>query len=426
VARGIRPELARRSSARHRICRRGRWIGIEALAGGGETLAIELGIIVSARTHAVIGKGVLVSISEGRAIARSVSAEAAVAKRERLDFRQKLLGYEVHDLAQPRSVGAERRMHIEAAASAGAGRVGRGQCRMAIGHEHDARQITADQRLQRGAQFRKIVGQRAVKNVLRVRHLGDMAAAAEQSALRPRLDDDVTNESRKPDVIGADREQHEIEGTVGATGAGLGQGICEGGDLRPHRARTGCRRAGARAFGDALATEETGADGRARAGEGQECYGEVRAFDCKRERGARLIAVERTVTRAAFPACTLPRPVLGTGIAAGLDPAGSVPGEAVAPGPIVFADAAAEEAAVTEPRVGQPHGPVGVALAGSNRIAHAGDQEVAYRNFGHDPLRGAVRERDVDARNGRLPVDDAQLYLFVAWRLDLPGITFAV
>src|SRR5262249_7758601 len=157
------------------ISRRGRRIGIEALALGGEALAIEFRIVVSARTYAVISKGVLVSINEGHAIARRVAAEAAVAKRERLDLRQKLSRYELHNLAQPRTVRAERRMHVEAVASAGAGRIGRGQRRMPIGHEHDAREIAADKRLQRGAQLRKVVGQRAVENVLRVRHLGHMA-----------------------------------------------------------------------------------------------------------------------------------------------------------------------------------------------------------------------------------------------------------
>src|SRR5262249_59620461 len=128
-----------------------------------------------------------------------------------------------------------------------------------------------------------------------------------------------------------------------------------------------------------------GGDGRGRGGQGQKRYSEVRAPDRKRERGARLVTVERAVARAAFPARALPRPVLGAGIAAGLDRAGSVAGEAVAARLIVFADAAAEEAPVAETRIGQPHGTVRIALAGSDRIAHVGDQQVAYRGDGHDP-----------------------------------------
>ena len=55
------------------------------------------------------------------------------------------------------------------------------------------------------------------------------------------------------------------------------------------------------------------------------------------ERGAHLIAVERAMAGAAFPARALPRPGLAGGFVADAGAAGLVAGEAVAPGPVIFA-----------------------------------------------------------------------------------------
>ena len=103
--------------------------------------------------------------------------------------------HEVHGLAQPLAVGREGRMHVEAVASAGAGRVGAGKRRIAVGHVDDARQIAADQRLERGAHLGEIAGQLAIENLLRVLDRGDDAAATEQAALGAGLDDDIGDQA---------------------------------------------------------------------------------------------------------------------------------------------------------------------------------------------------------------------------------------
>ena len=103
--------------------------------------------------------------------------------RDRADLRQEFIGDEFDHAPQPLRIGAERRMHVEAAAAAGAGSAGRRQRRMPVGHEHDAREIAADQRLERGAQLEEIVRQVAIEDALRIRDAGDVAAAPEQQPL---------------------------------------------------------------------------------------------------------------------------------------------------------------------------------------------------------------------------------------------------
>src|SRR5438093_5214233 len=151
-----------------------------------------------------------------------------------------------------------------------------------------------------------------------------MAAAAEQRALGARLDDDVANETREANVVRPDREQHQIELALGIGGARAGERAVELGELRARCIGTVRIRARARAFDDALAAEKARADGRARAGERQIRDRDVRVLDRKRERGARLVAVERAMAGAALPARTLPRPVGSVGIVAGVAGAGAV------------------------------------------------------------------------------------------------------
>ena len=123
--------------------------------------------------------------------------------------------------------------------------------------------------------------------------------------------------------------------------------------------------AGARTLARALAVEKAGVDGGARAAERNEGDGEMAVLDRKRERGAHLVAVERAVTGAAHPARTLPRPIAHAHVLAGRDVAGLVAAEAGPSGPVILAAVEAPEA---EAVVGQPHGAVGIALAGGDRV----------------------------------------------------------
>ncbi len=137
-------------------------------------------------------------VDKGHAIGQRIAAIlVAVAGRQHFDLRQKLGVDEVGRGAQPLGIGAEGRMHVEAVAAARAGLVHRLHRRIAIRDEHDARQIAADQRLERGAQLRECVGQVAVEQLLRILRAGDGAALAEQHPLGGAIDDDIGDERRQ-------------------------------------------------------------------------------------------------------------------------------------------------------------------------------------------------------------------------------------
>ena len=95
------------------------------------------------------------------------------------------------------------------------------------------------------------------------------------------------------------------------------------------------------------------------------------------ERGAHLVAVERAMARARVPACALARPGVGMRVRS-LGHAGAVAAVAGAARPVELAGLDAEEAAEAEAFVGEPHRPVGIAFAGGDRVAEAGDQHVAH------------------------------------------------
>src|SRR5262249_48931218 len=124
-----------------------------------------------------------------------------------------------------------------------------------------------------------------------------------------------------------------------------------------------------------LRAEHAILDRRAGAGERQERDRDVRVLDRDRERGAQLVAVERAVAALAQPARPQLRPVaeLPSRIRR---VAGAVAFEAGAAGTIIFA--AGAEAAEAEAFVGERDRPVRIALPGRNRVAHAGDQQIAH------------------------------------------------
>ena len=196
-------------------------------------------------------------IDERHALGRGITARLAVfAACQRLDAGQKFSRHELRGLAQPFAVGREGRMHVEAVASARAGRVGAGERGIAVAHVDDARQISADQRLERGAQLGEIGRQLAVEDLLRVLDRRNDAAAIEQAAFGARLDDDVGDQPGKEDVVGPDGEQHQVEAAVGALAARGRQEVGQLGDLGARRSRTGCAGARARALACALACRE--------------------------------------------------------------------------------------------------------------------------------------------------------------------------
>ena len=130
------------------------------------------------------------------------------------------------------------------------------------------------------------------------------------------------------------------------------------------------------------------------------------------------------MTGAALPARALERP--GVGVIVLVAFAGFVAGEGVAPRPVIFAARAAEKAPEAEAGVGEPDRTVWIAFTGRDRVTEAGDQHVAHREVGHDPLRGAVGQDDVHARGGGPAVRDAKLHFLFARERRLPRRALAV
>src|SRR6185369_5771573 len=121
--------------------------------------------------------------------------------------------------------------------------------------------------------------------------------------------------------------------------------------------------------------EQPALDRRAGAGERQERHRDMRVLDRERERGAQLVAVERAVARLAHPARAEPCP-LGEVFRRAVLLAGAVALEGRAAGAEIFA--ARSEAAETEALIRERHRTVRIALACRNRVAEAGDQEIAH------------------------------------------------
>ena len=203
--------------------------------------------------------------------------------------------------AQPLAVELERRMHVEAGLPAGAGRAVGTQRRMAVGDEHDAREVAADHRLQRGAQLARS-RRKAARSALSAPSTVWITPRPNSTRSRGRIDDHVGDEAGEIDVVRADGEQHEVERAI-----------------RPRRAARAVRYCcscvtcagtvlgqlpvgGAVELARALRAEHAVVDRRAGAGERQERHRDVRVLDRERQRGAQLIAVERAMAGLAQPA----------------------------------------------------------------------------------------------------------------------------
>ena len=143
-------------------------------------------------------------------------------------------------------------------------------------------------------------------------------------------------------------------------------------------------------------------------------------LDRQRERGAKLIAVQRAVAGGRHPARAVAVPVAGRGG----EPAGAVVAGLVAlvaepARPEIFAARRAEEAPEAEALVGERNRPVGIAFAGGDRVAQPRDQQIADLDLGRDAVDAVVRPGDADRGDGRLAVGEALLHRLRAGRVDL-------
>ena len=178
---------------------------------------------------------------------------------------------------------------------------------MAVGHVNHARQVAADQRLQRGAQFGEALRQVAVESC---------AAPAAHVLIKPPWLNS-TRSTPAVTITSATRPENlmSLAPTVSRTGRACARAAAcarrssaslQLRDLRRHRAGAAPLR---RAVACALRLEQAVLDGGAGAGERQERHGDVLVFHRERKRGAKLIAVERAVAGRRHPARAVARPI---------------------------------------------------------------------------------------------------------------------
>ncbi len=148
----ISAEVARRHAAGHRIVGRIDNVGIETSARRQKALLVELRVARRAGTKTMILERRLMTIDEGHDVGISGAQCAARTQSEIFDLRQEFVLHKTRCRCEAPRVGIERWMNVETGEAAGAGSaVCKG--RIAVGHEHHARQIAADQRPQAIAQL---------------------------------------------------------------------------------------------------------------------------------------------------------------------------------------------------------------------------------------------------------------------------------
>src|SRR5262249_23951458 len=138
-ARRIGAELAHAAAAFERLGGSLDRAVMEAMAVGRETLLVEFGIAVAMRAKAVLGKGALMGVDEAHAI-RLAAGGAALPQRDPLHARQEAFPDEVPRPPHQLPVDRERRMNVEAVASARACASVGLEPRVAVGDEDHAAQ----------------------------------------------------------------------------------------------------------------------------------------------------------------------------------------------------------------------------------------------------------------------------------------------
>ena len=147
-----------------------------------------------------------------RSLAGSRQALAGLAERERLDPRQKLLRHEVRRVWRSRSPSAPKAGCTSKPARPPGQACRARQRRIAVGDEDHAREVAADERLERGAQLGEIAGQIAVEHLLRILDRRRSCRRFSNSVRSVAgFDDDVGDQAGEIDVVRADGEQHEVE-----------------------------------------------------------------------------------------------------------------------------------------------------------------------------------------------------------------------
>ena len=161
-----------------------------------------------------------------------------------------------------------------------------------------------------------------------------------------------------------------------------GEGFAQFGELAVHLAAARRVRFRRRTFARALRAEQPVGDGGAGAGQRQIGHRDVRIAHGERERGAGLVAVERAVAGRIGPQRALALPDLQKVRRL----AGAAAFVAGAARPVILRGRARQIIAEAKAFVGQRDRAVGIAFAGGDAVAEAGDEDVAHRDLGRDAL----------------------------------------
>ena len=161
-----------------------------------------------------------------------------------------------------------------------------------------------------------------------------------------------------------------------------GEGFAQFGELAIHLRAARRVRFRRRTFARALRAEQPVGDGGAGAGQRQIGHRDVRIAHGERERGAGLVAVERAVAGRIGPQRALALPDLQRVRRL----AGAAALVAGAARPVILRGRARQIIAEAKAFVGQRDRAVGIAFAGGDAVAEAGDEDVAHRDLGRDAL----------------------------------------
>ena len=172
------------------------------------------------------------AVDESHAIGARIAAQhAGLAQRQRLQLRQEFALDEVRHRGQPLRLGVEGGMNVEAGASAGAGRAAiapasgwHRRCRLpAIGRRPAVSALRAT--------LRSPAAGRAL-NAPRASSTDAMTPMRRNSARSVgAVDDHVGDQPGKVDVVGADRQQHQIELAIRLPAFRGGEGLAQFGQL---------------------------------------------------------------------------------------------------------------------------------------------------------------------------------------------------
>src|SRR5215471_8876207 len=147
----------------------------------------------------------------------------------------------------------------------------------------------------------------------------------------------------------------------------------------------------------------------------------MRAVDRKRQRGPQLVAVKGAMACPVHPARRQPRPFGQVAASTMIAVASLVAGKSDAAGTKIFGTAGRRKAAKAEALVRECNRAIRVAVTRSDRVAEAGNEDIAHRNVGGRAARGLTGCCDVDRHLGRLPVEHTGPYRGTAFGVRSAG-----